>query len=214
MNTDTLVLVVARHSSKSVFPGLKCFSSFLDFIFAWLTCVGTEWLFDMCSNVIFQTLHRSELQLMAHLIGYWGGNDVAKKCRLSLVLVGLHNRQWPMTNTHLAWEPMTRWLPDKKDRRVPTTTDVFLQYHLGSYRIQGYFWRFPIYRNATLTRWSSTTRHTGHMVTLKNRDWGNMSWFLLRYSFLRVAWLFLTSRFFPFLASLRSFFLLPWGCWD
>ena len=26
---------------------------------------------------------------------------------------------------------MTRWLPEKKDRRVPTTTDVFLQYHLG-----------------------------------------------------------------------------------
>ena len=26
---------------------------------------------------------------------------------------------------------MIRWLPEKKDRRVPTTTDVFLQYHLG-----------------------------------------------------------------------------------
>ena len=26
---------------------------------------------------------------------------------------------------------MTRWLPEKKDRRVPTTTDVFLLYHLG-----------------------------------------------------------------------------------
>lgn len=166
MNTDTLVLVVARHSSKSVFPGLKCFSSFLDFIFAWLTCVGTEWLFDMCSNVIFQTLHRSELQLMAHLIGYWGG--------------GLYCS------------------------------------HRGSYRLQGHFWRFPIPRNATLTdtRLSSTTRHTEHIVTLKNRDWGNMSWFLLRYSFLRVTWLFLTSRFFPFLASLSSFFLLPWWCWD
>ena len=26
---------------------------------------------------------------------------------------------------------MTRWLPERKDRRVPTTTDVFLLYHLG-----------------------------------------------------------------------------------
>ena len=48
-----------------------------------------------------------------------------------MVLVGLRNRQWPMTDAHLAWEPMTRWLLDKKDRRGPTTTDVFFVYHFG-----------------------------------------------------------------------------------
>ena len=64
-------------------------------------------------------------------------NDIAKKHRLSLVLVGLRNRRWPMTNSHLPWEPMTRWLREKKDRRVPTTTDVFLLYHLG-YLVQSF----------------------------------------------------------------------------
>ena len=81
-------------------------------------------------------------------IGEWGGRDLLiswvfnltltvstslgkiiaqmilqKKHWLSLVLVGLRDRWWPMT----------RWLPEKKDRRAPMTTDVFLQYHLGSY---------------------------------------------------------------------------------
>jgi len=32
---------------------LKCFPSLLNFIFAWLTCVGTEWLFDLWSFAIF-----------------------------------------------------------------------------------------------------------------------------------------------------------------
>ena len=58
-------------------------------------------------------------------------NDTAKKHWLSLVLVGLRDRRWPMTNSQLAWEPMTRWLPKEKDRRVRTTTDVFWLYHLG-----------------------------------------------------------------------------------
>ena len=32
---------------------------------------------------------------------------------------------------------MTRWLREKKDRRVPTTTDVFLLYYLG-YLVQSF----------------------------------------------------------------------------
>jgi len=35
---------------------LKCFPSLLNFIFAWLTCVGTEWLFDLWSFIIFPDL--------------------------------------------------------------------------------------------------------------------------------------------------------------
>ena len=45
-------------------------------------------------------------------------NDIAKKHRLSLVLVNLRDRQLPMTNSHLAWEPMTRWLPEKNKRAM------------------------------------------------------------------------------------------------
>ena len=38
----------------------------------------------------------------------------------SLVLVGPHDRRWPMTVGHLAWEPMTSWLPETDNQWEPT----------------------------------------------------------------------------------------------
>ena len=42
---------------------------------------------------------------------------------------------------------MIRWLLEKKDRRVPTTTDVFWLYHLG-YKVL----KLRIYQTATSQR--------------------------------------------------------------
>ena len=63
-------------------------------------------------------------------------NDIAKKHRLSLVLVGLF---YLATNGSLVLIPNGRLslvTVGREDRQGPTTTDVFLQYHLGS-GIQG-----------------------------------------------------------------------------
>jgi len=90
MNTD--VLVVARHSSKSVFPGLKCFSSFLDFIFAWLTWktetegtwVGSCCVTLSCASLGSSWLHVSFLSLLRWVLSFFSLDDVGIRTCLGL----------------------------------------------------------------------------------------------------------------------------------
>ena len=103
-------MLLDTHQSL-VLPGLKCFFSFLDFIFAWLTCVGSEWLFDVwswfmgrdCSNRE-QFSREASLTHTGHIItlkqteteGTWVGS-----CRVTLLRFA-----WLLTSLFFPFLPL------------------------------------------------------------------------------------------------------------
>ena len=107
----------------------------------------------------------SRYTITTNLVAY-SRNDRLKKHRLSLVIVG---HRWLIADADLAWEPMTLWLPEKKDRRGPTSTDVFFCSiisaisHSGNSQVRfmttEIFWRIFIHlKERTWTSSSQTDR--------------------------------------------------------
>ena len=62
---------------------------------------------------------------------YISPNDIAEQHRLSLVLVGLFSLATKGSLVLMPSGSLSLVTVGREDRRGPTTTDVFLQYHLG-----------------------------------------------------------------------------------
>ena len=110
----------------------------------------------------------SRYTITTNLVAY-SRNDRLKKHRLSLVFVG---HRWLIADADLAWEPMTLWLPEKKDRRGPTSTDVFFVLSFRLLVIQGIprldLWRLKYFDAYLFISRSGLEPHHHRLIVKKN----------------------------------------------